>query len=470
MRTTRLLVMLALWTLLLPSVAYAWGNGPQHGAGFGTHDWILVTGNRFAVARGTNWLDVAVAASATAEPDHLKGDQPNHAYDRWGKRYGTAQTRVAALYSRAVALIRAGDRTGASRTVGLLSHYYSDVCEPLNTDGSRNEKRMHDPFERAVDRALRSPSSHRSWAVYDGYTRVSGASSASAYTIAAAKKAHASYSTLVKNFNRRGFNSTSVAIARRCVARAANGVADLIMSVQQDAVEVTASPNVSAHQGVAAGEGFYYVFDTTRIARYNKSWVATGTTIDPLRGLDGFTKPHLGDGCEHEGKLYVVAENYPAVTNQHILVFDARTLQRLDAFPTGQTHEVSSICVAPGANGSDALWVASYQDSTRLFEYDLGDGHFRGTRPLSPVPDAGIQGVAYHDGAMYISAGAHHGVGYLYSASAEGSTTLLYTRHSTGYHEGIDFDGGTLLWLIDRGSAGSKVRYLRLPTFLATLN
>lgn len=447
-----------------PPSALAWGNGPHNGIGFGTHDWILATGNRFAVAQGTTWLDLGVAEQASAVPDLIRGDQPNHFYDRWGKPYGHAPTKVAALYKQAVAAFRAGDRTGASRTVGLLSHYYSDVCEPLHTDDCRAEALMHAPFERVVDRLLRSPAAGQSWVSYDGYQRVS---SASALTISAAKKAHGSYSSLVKNYNRHGFNATSVSIAKHSVGRAANGVADLIMSIQQDAVEVKASPNVSAHQGVAASDSFYYVIGTNRITRYDRSWNATGTNSDPMGGLEGFGQPHLGDGCYHDGKLYVVAENWPNVSSQHILVFDANTLARLDAIPTGQTHEVASICIAPGAGGKDALWIASYLDSTQLFQYDLADGHFVGDLPLSPPPLPGIQGVTYHDDSFFISVGPYKGVGYLYSASAEGSTTLLYTRRGAGDHEGVDFDGDSLLWLIDRGTEGSNVRYLKIPAFLA---
>jgi hypothetical protein len=187
-----------------------------------------------------------------------------------------------------------------------------------------------------------------------------------------------------------------------------------------------------------------------------------------MDGLTGFTQRHLGDGCEHDGKIYVVAENYPAVTNQQILIFDAVTLDRLAAVPTGQTHEVASICVAPGTGGADALWVASYNDSSGLFEYDL-DGNYLGEKLLSPVPRAGIQGVTFHDSTFYLAVGPKSGIGYLYSASVEGSTTLLYTRVSSGYHEGIDFDGDRLLWLVDKSRTGSRVQYMRLPAFLSTL-
>jgi hypothetical protein len=461
-RLIRLLIATAICALAAPHAALAWDNGVPGGDGFGTHDWVLATGNKHAVAQGTSWLDLDTAMKASAEPDRIRGDQRYHTYDRWGKQSGYANLRVASLYSQAVKLYRAGDRVGASRKVGLLSHYYADICNPLHTDSSGAETRMHSRFERAVDRLMRSPNSYTRWAPYDGYTRVSNASS---YTKSSAKKAHASYSALVRGYNRKGFRGTPIYYARISLSRAANGIADLVMSVQQDAVEVAASPNVSAHQGVAASDDNYYVFHTTRITRYNKSWIATGTNTQPFAGLSGFTKPHLGDGCYYDGKLYVVAENWPGVSNQHILVFDATTLERLDAIPTGRTHETAGVCVAPGTNGEDSLWVASYYDSRYLFEYSL-DGSHVGTLPLSPPPRKGIQGIAFGDGKFYLSVGPYKGLGSLYSVSTEGTSALLYTRRSTAHHEGIDLVGDKLLWLIDGGGTDSRVRYLRFPAFL----
>jgi hypothetical protein len=448
--------------LAAPQAALAWGNGPAGGNGFGTHDWVLATGNRLAVSQGTSWLDLNAAMKASAEPDRIRGDQRYHHYDRWGKRYGYADIRVASLYSQAVKLYRAGDRVGASRKVGLMSHYYADICNPLHTDDSRAEPKMRGRFERAVDGLLRSPGSYWWWAPHDGYTRVSNAAS---YTRSSAKKAHASYSALVRGYNRKGFKGAPLPIARKSLSRAANGIADLVMSIQQDAVEVKASPNVSAHQGVAAGGGFHYIFHTTRITRFNGSWSATGTNTQPFEGLSGFTQPHLGDGCYHDGKLYVVAENWPDVSNQHILVFDATTLERLDAIPTGRTHEAAGVCVAPGTDGEDSLWVASYWDSRYLYEYRL-DGSYVRAMPLSPVPLRGIQGIAYGNGKFYLSTGLRKGSGSLYSVSPEGTAAHIYTRQYVGHHEGIELLGDQILWLIDGGGTDSKVRYLRFPSFL----
>jgi hypothetical protein len=111
--------------------------------------------------------------------------------------------------------------------------------------------------------------------------------------------------------------------------------------------------------------------------------------------------------------------------------------------------------------------VASYLDSSQLFEYDIDSGAYVGSMALSPPLRTGIQGVTYStDGNFYLSVGRGVGTGSLYRASLEGTSALLYTRQGSGHHEGVEADGDRLLWLIDWGNSGSKIHYVRFPEFL----
>jgi hypothetical protein len=146
-------------------------------------------------------------------------------------------------------------------------------------------------------------------------------------------------------------------------------------------------------------------------------------------------------------------------------VFDAVTLERIQVIPTGQAHEVAGVAAVPTEGEHGVLYVASFYDSSRLFKYDLEDGSYLGELALSPMPRTGIQGIAYDGSRLYAAVGRTYGFGYIYSIASDGTTELEYARVSAGTHEGIAFDGPQLLWLIDRGVSGSRVRYLSLPAF-----
>lgn len=444
----------------LPSPAHAWHNGPAGGEGFGTHDWIVVQATRISASQGCTWVNLSVATRATNEPDLIKNDQLYHAYDRWGRQtFGKAPTKVDAMYRAAVAAYRAGDFDRASRYLGLLSHYYSDVCEPLHTDNLRAGSRVRRRYETAVDAMLVSPSNRPTWAKYDGYQRVSNAKT---LAVKAASTAHRSYRTLSTQFSRKGFSPAVLTVTRGSLNRAVNGVADLEMSIEQDAVRMGVSPVVHAHQGVATDDDNFYLFHTTWIARYDRSWRLTGLTTTATADLPSLVRPHLGDGCYYNGKLYVPAENWPYPSSPYILVFDAKTLERLDAISIDTTEEVACVTIVPTEGSNGVLYVGSYYDGDHLSRYDLADFSRLEDLRLSPALPAGVQGLAFHDDAFYYAVGHRDEVGYLYTVARDGTARLRFIDRAGGTHEGVDFLNDDMLWLVDNGPPDRRVRFLRI--------
>ncbi len=487
--------LIALTILSAPASAYAWGNGPSRsGNGFGTHDWVLTEANRMAATQGATWVNASVALPVTDDPDTQFKDTKDHVYDRWGKANGNAQTKVSKYYGQAVTYLAAGNIDGASRALGLLSHYYADINNPLNTDNIKTESRMHSRYDSVVDQQLRSVGQNRAWVSYDGYSHVSNAS---AFTISSARTSHSAYSTLVKEYNRRGYKSSLVQLTtRRSINRATNGLADIIVSIQEDAALIQSSPeSVRAHQGVTTdgtATSDYWIFHTTWIQRYDGDWVSRATTTTPFANEDGTVIPgfarsdspedsgtlhaeaHLGTGTyykskeESPGLLYVPAEKWPSVQDQHILVFDATTLKRERAVPTSETHEVAAVTVAPDAEGKERLYVASFTDSSHLFVYDLDTLKHTGELSLEPHPSVGIQGLTYRKDKdmFFISIGRNADLGRIYTAErTTGATRLVYVSTLPGWHEGIAWRNNLLLWLVDHGTADSRVRFFRLPGF-----
>lgn len=230
-----LTVAIALLALLLaaPATASAWANGPR-GDGFGTHDWLLERAVTVDKGRGqAGWLDLDVALKATDDPDTRLHDTVNHVYDTTERPvYGNAPGRVAELYARAVAQLRAGDARGASETIGLMSHYYTDVNNPLHTDQTDAEHKIHARYEAKVLNYTNGPGENAGWVTARTFVRVIDPAE---FTRQAAAAAAPSYSALVSEFSSRGFDTRVRDITRASLDRAANGLADLIGSAELDA-------------------------------------------------------------------------------------------------------------------------------------------------------------------------------------------------------------------------------------------
>jgi hypothetical protein len=223
-------VAVLLLLLLLPSSAAAWSNGGDYGNGFGTHDWVLYEADRLAENHGYHWLRLGTALRATDDPDTRLGDTYHHVYDVWGAPYGDAPDRCQTLFVRAAAQLRAGELAAASRTFGLLSHYYADICNPTHTDSRDREERMHARYESATETRTDAKGESRAWVRFDGVDARTGARRPA---IRAATFAHRYYLTLVDEYLVHGWDATVARVTRRSLDRAVNDLADLIVAVRK---------------------------------------------------------------------------------------------------------------------------------------------------------------------------------------------------------------------------------------------
>ena len=207
--------------------ALAWSNGGLGGNGFGTHDWVIDEAAR--LAGNPKWLDKTVAFRASDDPDMVLLDWRYHAYDEWGDCEGEAPQRVASLFGQTVKAYKSRNFSSASKQLGLLAHYYADVCNPLHTDGtSGSETLMHSLYEVRVSGLTNSRGENRAWIVNDGFQRVSNAASK---TTLAARFAHPRYSQLVQHYRAYGYNRLVATSTRISLNRAVNDLADIIRSV-----------------------------------------------------------------------------------------------------------------------------------------------------------------------------------------------------------------------------------------------
>jgi len=216
------------------------------GSGF-THKNAMAKAIQIAANRsGTNWVD-PIAVDRAIYPDTVFkdnidhnanwwGSYPSYYNKNWGSRFGNPQGKVQSYYNEVVKDLRAGDRVGASKAMGYLSHYLIDINGPLHTQESKTE-------DNALHTNLESDASKSSYGSYisdNGYQYYGGHSSPSALTVANANSSHDYYSSLVNTYASHGFNSTVRDIEGHNFNRGVNSIADLIQSAQADADAVTA--------------------------------------------------------------------------------------------------------------------------------------------------------------------------------------------------------------------------------------
>ncbi len=226
---------------------------------------------------------------------------------------------------------------------------------------------------------------------------------------------------------------------------------------------------VEGRQGVAWGDGCYYISGSTTLTKYDENWELVSSAEDPFEGFDKEVN-HIGDIDVYDGKIYAGVEYFMdgESKNIQIAVYNAETYELENTYmfdeESGQT-EVSGIAVDPDSN---SIWMTSWvgEESGRyLYRYDLTNGEYKGKVHLQ-CPPQWLQGIAYYDGYLYMT--ADDGTAdlgepdHVYKTKIEeGSTVATVVLERTlddvtlqGEIEGISFDktAGQMLVSYNRGS------------------
>ena len=170
---------------------------------------------------------------------------------------------------------------------------------------------------------------------------------------------------------------------------------------------LTGSHPVDGRQGIAYENDIYYVSGSATLSKYDADWNLIASADDPFEGFTDQVN-HIGDIDVYEGEIYAGVEYFMdgEAKNIQVAVYDAETfkLNRTYAFAeeSGQT-EVSGIAIDPD---SKSIWMCSWADGESgryLYHYDLESGEYAGRLHLQ-APPQWIQGIAYLDGFIYITA------------------------------------------------------------------
>ena len=221
---------------------------------------------------------------------------------------------------------------------------------------------------------------------------------------------------------------------------------------------MAASHEVAGRQGVACEGDFFYVSGSATLTKYDREWNVVAENLAPFD--EGYAREvnHIGDIDVYRGELYCGVELFldGVATNIQIAVYDCETLRLKRTFnfepQSGQT-ECSGIAV----NGDEGtVWMCAWPDEETgryLYRYDLRTGDYLGKTRLS-VPVKWIQGVAFHEGAYYLTAddgdADNNELDHLYKAVWNEDSTLFVVSEEKalddvvrqGEIEGLTFDAG----------------------------
>ncbi len=227
---------------------------------------------------------------------------------------------------------------------------------------------------------------------------------------------------------------------------------------------------VDGRQGVACEGDYYYVSGSTTLTKYDKDWNVVATNTHPFDEGYALEVNHIGDIDVFQNELYCGVELFldGVASNIQIAVYDCETLKLKRTFnfePSSGQTECSGIAV----NGDEGrVWMCAWPDEDTghyLYQYDLKTGAYIGKAALSPALKW-IQGVAYHEGAYYLTADDGDAdldeCDHVYKAVwNEERTSFIVTEEKAlddvvrqGEIEGLTFDDslGQMLVLYNRGA------------------
>jgi len=275
------------------SSAHAWGNGADQDGdgigdnGYGTHDWIIEHAIDLAGAEA-GWVDVEAARLASDDPDSLKTSKYLHGFKEFGRGRGGPQA-AADEYYKLIRAYNAGDYVTASRHLGVLSHYYSDICQPFHTKyDAVNRDALHTEYELDVHKLTDNYGESTGWITPRARYAVPDVRDKA---VSAGKYSRSKYSELVSAFSKSHSVSsgTPKAVTDLVLSRAVNDLADIVCAVD-DGKGLAENP-----KDIKVTMSKYYPAQKSKVCAYAKVVDANGK---PMEGVGVRLSWPLSNGTE----------------------------------------------------------------------------------------------------------------------------------------------------------------------------
>lgn len=339
--TRRLMLIVLAATLSLGvavPAAHGWGNGGGDGNTYGTHDWIMEHAMVQAGA-AASWVDTSTALLATDDPDHESNKYKHQSWEHG--IYGGAPQAVSDNYYSAVLAYGAGDTVTASRYLGALSHYYSDICNPFHSSYEATHRlgvKYHGDYERSLHKYTGKPGISPDWITPVARQPITNIR---AKTLAAAAFTRPMYIPLRQALRKMPTSAIDVTLTVRATTiasldRAVNDLADIIAAIPTGTGLAPAPTGLTLHMdGRHPAPG-------ARVAMHAHATDAAGK---PMMGVGvTFSLPTKSGGTEQ----------YLAWTGSNGI---ARNYRSLPPVPLGTKQSVSVAYSSGGVSLSASSWI-----------------------------------------------------------------------------------------------------------------
>lgn len=227
---------------------------------------------------------------------------------------------------------------------------------------------------------------------------------------------------------------------------------------------------VSFMQGLACDGEIYYGFGANKFLNYNaitKIDVHSGEILERHemclpKDLMRLGYSHLGDGCLHEGKLYIALEDF-GFRHPGVITYDPETLEYLDFKTVPDVARGNGRIPWCEIDDSGVLYFTQSNEVTELRMLRASDMSFIGTIPLDRTLYK-VQGGELLDGRMIMVTNEGKREKNIYSVDlGTGHVEILFVR-CTGKldaeGEGIavsDTGDGASLHILDSGVCGVRI-------------
>jgi len=197
---------------------------------------------------GEDWKNLFLRLNAglfegAKAPDSRFKDFQNHVLHVSEGQWGGARGAATEWYAKSVEALKAKDWEDAAFSLGVMSHYYADVCQPFHTGQTEEEGAMHRAVEWSIVKSIDTLASRVIAKGYPVIERPEGVGFVSDMVLAAAEFSNPYYDVFIDHYDLdagvedppSGLDETMLDAVADCFAYATAGLGALMSAAIEEA-------------------------------------------------------------------------------------------------------------------------------------------------------------------------------------------------------------------------------------------